>query len=195
LPERVEIGGEGGDQRLALAGLHLGDVALVQEDAADQLHVEGAQAQRALGALAAIREGFRQQVVEAFAVLRALAEFRRLLDDAFVGEFLELGLHGVDPVHDAADTLDLAVVGRAEDLLCDGSQTEHAKRLPVRSPRVGVCLPQIIVWGIRVVRPIVAVYQRRQDGQGPDAEPNSAHKGAPEKCQRGPSASCRGAKS
>jgi hypothetical protein len=45
-----------------------------------------------------------REVVEAFAVLRALAEFRRLLDDALVGEFLELGLHGVDPVHDAADT-------------------------------------------------------------------------------------------
>jgi hypothetical protein len=76
----------------------------VQEDAADQLHVEGAQAQRALGPLAAVREGFRQQVVEAFAVLRALAEFRRLLDDALVGEFLELGLQRVDPVDDAADT-------------------------------------------------------------------------------------------
>jgi hypothetical protein len=193
--KRVEIGGEGGDQRLALAGLHLGDVALVQEDAADQLHVEGAQAQCALGALAAIGEGLRQQVVEAFAVLRALrssAVFSMMPSSV---SFSNSGSMALIRSTMPRTRLDLAVVGRAEDLLCDGSQTEHAKRLPVRSPRVGVCLPQIIVWGIRVVRPIVAVYQRRQDGQGPDAEPNSAHKGAPEKCQRGPSASCRGAKS
>ena len=43
--EGVEVGGERGDQRLALAGLHLGDAALVQDHAADQLDVEVALAQ------------------------------------------------------------------------------------------------------------------------------------------------------
>ena len=38
--ERVEIDRQRRHQRLALAGLHLGDPALVQDHAADQLHVE-----------------------------------------------------------------------------------------------------------------------------------------------------------
>ena len=48
-------------ERLALAGLHLGDVALVQENPAHELHVESAQAQRPLRRLAAVGEGLRQQ--------------------------------------------------------------------------------------------------------------------------------------
>ena len=44
--ERVQVGGQGGDQRLAFAGLHLGDLAAVQDDAADQLHVEVPHVQR-----------------------------------------------------------------------------------------------------------------------------------------------------
>ena len=42
----------------------------MQEDAAHQLHVEGPQAQRAARGLAAVGEGFGQQIVQAFAVLR-----------------------------------------------------------------------------------------------------------------------------
>ena len=61
--EGVEIDREGGDQGLAFAGLHLGDAALVQDDAADQLDVEMALAEGPLGGLAHRREGFRQQVL------------------------------------------------------------------------------------------------------------------------------------
>ena len=39
--ERVEVDGHGGGEGLALAGLGLGDLALVQHDAAHYLHVEG----------------------------------------------------------------------------------------------------------------------------------------------------------
>ena len=38
--EGVEVRGQRGDERLAFTGLHLGDPAAVQDDAADQLHVE-----------------------------------------------------------------------------------------------------------------------------------------------------------
>jgi 1-acyl-sn-glycerol-3-phosphate acyltransferase len=44
----VEIGGQRGHQGLALAGAHLGDLAVVQHHAADQLHVEVAHAEHAL---------------------------------------------------------------------------------------------------------------------------------------------------
>ena len=72
--ERVEVDGKRGDQRLAFAGLHLGDLALVQHHAADQLHVEVALAERALGRLAHGGEGGHEKVVELGAVLELLAE-------------------------------------------------------------------------------------------------------------------------
>ena len=68
--ERVEIDGQGGDQRLAFAGLHLGDPAFVEHHAADQLDVEMALAQGALGRLAHRREGAGQNLVEGLAVRR-----------------------------------------------------------------------------------------------------------------------------
>ena len=73
--ERVEIDGERGDQRLAFAGLHLGDLALVQDHAAHQLDVEVALTQGPLGRLAHRGEGLGQQVVERFALGQAFAEF------------------------------------------------------------------------------------------------------------------------
>ncbi len=63
----VERGGQGRDEGLALAGLHLRDLALVQDDAAHELHVEGAHAQLAAADLAGRREDVRQHVVEGLA--------------------------------------------------------------------------------------------------------------------------------
>ena len=60
----VEIDRHGGDQGLALPGLHLADLALVQNHPADELHVERAHAQGALGRFPHGGEGFRQQRVE-----------------------------------------------------------------------------------------------------------------------------------
>ena len=124
--QRVQIGREGRDQRLALARLHLGDVALVQEDPAHQLHVEGAQAQarawpprgswrrlRAEG-----RQGFRR-----FA--QPLLELCRLGNDPFVRQRGELRLQRVDLRDQRPDRLDLAVVRRAEHLPRERSETQH----------------------------------------------------------------------
>ena len=72
--ERVQIGGQRRDERLAFAGLHLGDLALVEHGAADQLHVEVPHVEHAAARLADDREGLRQQVVERLAVGEALAE-------------------------------------------------------------------------------------------------------------------------
>jgi hypothetical protein len=57
--EGIEIDRQGGDQRLAFAGLHLGDAALMQHHAANQLHVEMTLAERTLGGLAHSGEGLR----------------------------------------------------------------------------------------------------------------------------------------
>ena len=72
--EGVEIGGQRGDERLAFAGDHLGDVAAVQHDAADDLHVEVPHVLGAAGGLAAGGERLGQEVVERFAVGQAFAE-------------------------------------------------------------------------------------------------------------------------
>ena len=45
--ERVERGGQRGDERLAFTGFHFGDFAVVQNHSADQLHVEVAHVQQA----------------------------------------------------------------------------------------------------------------------------------------------------
>jgi len=62
--QRVQVGGQHGGERLALTGLHLGDVAEVHGGTAHDLHVEGALAQRPLGRLAYGGERLREQVVE-----------------------------------------------------------------------------------------------------------------------------------
>ena len=50
--ETVQVAGERGDQRLALAGFHLGDFALVEHDAADELDVVVPHSKNALACLA-----------------------------------------------------------------------------------------------------------------------------------------------
>ena len=75
--ERVQIGGQRRDERLAFAGLHLGDLALVQHGAADELHVEVPHVEHAAARLADDGEGFGQQVVERLAVGERAAGTRR----------------------------------------------------------------------------------------------------------------------
>ena len=96
--ERVEIDRQRRDQRLAFAGLHLGDLALVQHHAADELHVEMALAERALGGLAHGGEGRHQQIVERGAVGELLLELVGARAQRLVGERLELRLQRVDGV-------------------------------------------------------------------------------------------------
>ena len=99
--QRVQDDRQRGGERLALAGLHLRDRAVVQHHAADQLHVEVALAQRALGGLAREREGLGQELVERLAGTRALAQLVGALAKLLVRVQLELGLEVVD----AADAL------------------------------------------------------------------------------------------
>src|SRR5215203_4280769 len=72
--QRVERDGERGRERLALAGLHLGDRAAVQHHAADQLDIEVPHPHGPARRLAHDGEGLGQQIVERLAVARALAQ-------------------------------------------------------------------------------------------------------------------------
>ena len=64
LLQGVEVRRQGGDEGLAFAGDHLGDVAAVQDDAAEDLHVEVPHVLGAAAGLAAGGERLGQQVVE-----------------------------------------------------------------------------------------------------------------------------------
>jgi hypothetical protein len=66
--ERVEVDRQRRDERLAFAGAHFGDLAVVQRHSADQLDVEVAHLQRALAGLAHDGERLGQQIVERLAV-------------------------------------------------------------------------------------------------------------------------------
>jgi len=121
--QRVEIDRERRHQGLALAGLHLGDLAAVQHHAADQLHVEVPLPERALGRLAHRGEGLDQEVVEILALGQSFAELPGARRERGVVELLQLRLQGVDRRDLAAQRLDVTVVGGTENAL--GDRAEH----------------------------------------------------------------------
>ena len=120
--ERVEIDRQRGDQRLAFAGLHLGDLAFVQDHAADQLHVEMALAERALGGFAHGGEGGHQDdrrasVPSAICFLKsAVRAFSASSESAASSCFQRVD--GVDARLIAADP---PLIGGAEQLAGDGA--------------------------------------------------------------------------
>ena len=72
--ERVQVGRQRRHERLAFARLHLGDAAVVQHHAADELHVEVPHVEHAASRFAHDRERFRQQLVQRGALGDALAK-------------------------------------------------------------------------------------------------------------------------
>jgi hypothetical protein len=95
--QRIQIGGQRGHQGFTFAGAHFRDLAVMQDHAADQLHVEMAHLQHALAGLAADREGFRQDRVERLALGDARLQFGRLglqfgIRQLFQGRFQRIDL-------------------------------------------------------------------------------------------------------
>ena len=117
--QRIQVDRQRRDERLALAGAHLGDVAQVQGGAAHDLDVEVPLPQRAPGGFADRGEGLRHQVVEALARRVTLLELIRLRPQLGVRQGLELGFDRVDLIGDRLELAkDLALAG-AHDLVED----------------------------------------------------------------------------
>ena len=135
--ERVEIDGQRRDQRLALAGAHLGDAAVVQHHAADQLDVEGPHAEHAARRLANRGEGRDQQIVERGAVGDVRAELVGAGGKLGIGQRPHLVFHGVDGLDPGPGRLDAAIVGRAENLAGDDAETDHPVVLSIRNLPAG----------------------------------------------------------
>jgi hypothetical protein len=108
--KRIEIDRQGRHQRLAFAGLHLGDTALVQDHAADELHVEMPLPQGPFRSLATGGEGLDQNVVQARSVRDLLPERVGARPQRVVGELLELTLQRVDLRHPRQIALDPPLV-------------------------------------------------------------------------------------
>src|SRR5215207_7337032 len=112
--ERVQDHGQRGGERLALAGPHLGDGAVVQDHAADQLDVEMALPEGALARLAREREGLVEEAFERLAVQVPLAQRLVALAELVIRLELELGLEGVDQLYVALEVLELLRLADAE---------------------------------------------------------------------------------
>src|SRR5687767_8613832 len=122
--QRVQIDGERRDQRFALAGLHLGYLAAVEGNAADQLDVVVALAKRAHRRLADRGESLGKQIVELGAVRQPLAEQDGVVPEFLVSQRADRRLEGVRRLDDLAERTDIAVVRRSEDGL--GQCGDHA---------------------------------------------------------------------
>ena len=115
--EGVEVSGENFHQRFTFTGFHLGDTALMEDDAADELHPVGTHAQHTVRSLADGGKGIGQNVVQTFALLKAALEH--------LGLTFQLGLaHGLigvaqclNAVHNGGDGLDLPLRMGAEQLV------------------------------------------------------------------------------
>ena len=112
--QRVQIHRQGRYQGLALAGLHFGDRAPVEDNAAHELDVEMALVQSALGRLAHRREGFDQKLVQRLAAGQPLLQPRRASPQLFVGERLDRRLERIDRLNVALEALQITLVGGAE---------------------------------------------------------------------------------
>ena len=114
--DRIEIGRQGCDERLAFTGAHLGDVAALQHHATNQLHVERAQTQRAPACFPGYGECLGQEVIQGFTARGALLEFIGLGAQRRIVESLQAFLERVDLVDGSAVLAQQSLVAAAENL-------------------------------------------------------------------------------
>ena len=74
--QRIQIGRQRCHQGLTFTGLHLGNPALMQGDAADNLYFERLHSHASPCSLPAHSEGFHQQIIQGFPLCQPLFEFR-----------------------------------------------------------------------------------------------------------------------
>jgi hypothetical protein len=124
--QRIEVRREGCDQRLAFAGPHFRDLAVVQPHAADELDVEVAHLEGPLAGLAHDGEGLRQDLVQRGAVGHLALELGGLAAQLVVGQRRDGRLERVDLADGLAVLLEQALVAAAEDAREDVG--DHRKR-------------------------------------------------------------------
>jgi len=116
LRQGVEVDRQGGHQGFTLTGFHLGDLAFMQHQAADQLHIEMAHPQHPLGGLAHRGKGFRQHLLQRLTLLQPLPELNRLGLQLVIGKRFEALFQRVDLLDDFPQALQLALVFTSQNL-------------------------------------------------------------------------------
>ena len=134
--EGVEVEGQDRGEGLALARLHLCDLALVQGQPAHELHRVGPLPDLAPGHLAHGRERLGREVVEGLALRQPLAELVRDAAQLLVGEPGELLGQILDRLDRLLEAIDLAVV-RAAHHAADEAKLRHAIQSSARRPSRG----------------------------------------------------------
>lgn len=127
--EGVQIRGQRADEGLALAGLHLRDVAEVERGATHHLHVVVTLSEDALGGLTHGGEGLGEQVVQALPIRIPLLVLIGEGAQLGVGEVDEVLFDGVDLVRDAVQLAQDLAFACTHDLREDG----HGGLSPCRS--------------------------------------------------------------
>ena len=94
--EGIEIGGEGGNKGLAFTRAHFRDAAFMQHHAANQLHIEMALAEHALGGFAYGGEGRHQQFIQRAAGGQFSTEFICAGAQSLIREGGDFGLQSID---------------------------------------------------------------------------------------------------
>ena len=112
----VKVAGQNGHQGLTFTGFHFGDAALVQNDAADELHRVGAHAQHTAGSLPDGGKGLRQQLVQSFTLGKALLEKGGLSLQFFLRQSFIFFFQSKDLVHHGLNFLQLTLRPGPENL-------------------------------------------------------------------------------
>ena len=119
------------DERLPLAGLHLGDSSLVERDPAHQLDVEEALPGLPLARLAHGSERLVEDVVERLAVRDPLLELGGLREQLGVVQIHEIGLERGDVCGLLRKALEAASLTETQDLLEPAkARSWHGQRVP-----------------------------------------------------------------
>jgi hypothetical protein len=108
----------------------------VEDDAAHQLHVEEADADRALERLANRGERLEEEVVEVLAVLDPLLELDGLRGELFVAQPLEIGLEGRDVLRLLLEAFGTPSFADAEDFFERTELLGHRPRVAIRGRRL-----------------------------------------------------------
>ena len=113
--QRVQVDRQRGGEGFALAGAHFADLAVVQRNAAQHLHVEVAHLHDALGAFAHDGKGFGQDGVQRLAGGHAGLELLGLGAQLLVAQGFQRCFGRVDLRHGASVLLEQAIVATAEN--------------------------------------------------------------------------------
>ena len=138
----VQIEWQRGNKRLSFSGSHLGNLALVQDNSTNQLHIVRTLADGPFGGFAHGGESFRQELIEgglldlaAFLIIfdafhfsgQALAECIRFCAQSFIAEGFKRLLKRIDLLHNIVGFFYFAFIGVAPKHF--DKSLEHGKYL------------------------------------------------------------------